>query len=93
MRDAVPGDDEGENAATPPSLTRDTLVDKGVRFGCGAVLAGLIVIASAISGLGEPVGVAGVIIAGLVFVLVCGWLSVTQGERFVRGLIKLMNWL
>ncbi len=76
-----------------PALLDDTLADKAVRFGCGGILAALIILGTVFSGFVEGVEdrtalamcVAGVVAAGL--------LSVACGEPFIRALLKLIKWL
>ncbi len=86
-------DDDQEEDEQPTSLRQDTVVDKAVRFGCGVALGGLVVVALVLFGLGEPFGMAGVIIGGVIFVGACAGLSVAYGEPFIRGLLKLMEWI
>jgi len=44
-------------------------------------------------GLPVPFGMAGVATLWIALVGVVGLLSLTYGERFVRGLLKLISWL
>jgi hypothetical protein len=86
-------DDDQQRGEQPTALTQDTVADKAVRFGCGVGLGGLIVVALVLFGLGEPFGMAGVIIGGVIFVGACAGLSVAYGEPFIRSLLKLMEWI
>jgi hypothetical protein len=35
----------------------------------------------------------GAIVLGVLFVSACGILAVSHGERFIRGLLRLIGWL
>ena len=83
--------DELSPAESP--LSKDSFADKAVRFGCGSLLAGLIVVALVFSGLGEPFGLTGVVAGGIVLVLASGVLSATLGERYLEPLLRLIKWL
>jgi hypothetical protein len=83
---------DGKRTAEP-LLPHDSMADKAVRFGCGAVLAALVVTGLALSGLGEPLSVPVVATAGILVVLVSGGLSIAFGERYLVRLLKLINWL
>jgi hypothetical protein len=76
----------------PPRFTKDTLADKAIRFGCGFVLALLVVTALVLFGILEPLGLRGVVVLGAVFASVTGVLSATQGERVILGLLRLIKW-
>jgi hypothetical protein len=88
-------DGERENDAVeadrPPALTADTWADKGIRFGCGALLATLIVASLAIYvGAGT---VFGAVVVWVVAAVSAGMLAVVGGDRFVKRLLRLMQWL
>jgi hypothetical protein len=74
---------------TTPSLAEDTLADKAVRFGCGAVL-GVAVMAYILMNVAGSMGLAFV---ALVFVFVCGALAVAWGEAFFEKMLRLIQWL
>ena len=76
--------------SSPPTspLATDTIADKVVRFGCGAILGALVVsflLSSVMAG-----GV-GLVIFAAVIVGACGVLAVAYGEGFVDGLLKVMK--
>jgi hypothetical protein len=75
--------------ATP--LATDTLADKGVRFGCGALLGLLLVLG--VAEFGEGLTLEGFIAVGALAVAGCGAFGVTHGERFFSGLLKVFKWL
>jgi hypothetical protein len=88
--DGERGNDDNE-ADRPPALTVDTWADKGIRFGCGALLATLIVASLAIYvGAGT---VFGAVVVCVVASVSAGMLAVVGGERFVKTLLRLMRWL
>jgi hypothetical protein len=86
-------DDQAGQAEADSAFAVDTIADKAVRFGCGAVLASLIVVALVIFGLPVPFGMAGVVTLGILFIGAAGLFSVTHGERFIRGLLRVIAWL
>jgi len=88
----MPCDDQDGDAEIGPALTRDTLADKTMRFGCGAVLGILIAVAVVLAGLGEPFGVTGALMGGVVFAAVCGVLGLAYGKRFLESLVKMAGW-
>jgi hypothetical protein len=88
----MPRDDQ-DDAEVGPALTRDTLADKTMRFGCGAALGVLIAVAVVLAGLGEPFGLTGALIGGVVFAAVCGVLGLAYGNRFLEGLVRMAGWL
>ena len=80
-----------ERRDAPPALAGDSLVDKSVRFGCGALLGMLIFAGLAL--FAEGIGLSGLVALGIVLVAVCGAFAVTHGEPFFVGLLKLIGWL
>ena len=86
-------DDPADVGEGGPAFAQATSADRVVRFGCGAALASLIVTALVMFGLPVPFGMAGVATLWIALVGVVGLLSLTYGERFVRGLLKLISWL
>ena len=72
---------------------RGSFADKAVRFGCGSVLATLVLTFLVLSGLGEPLSVPAVVAGGVVLIVVSGVLSVALGERYLEPLLKLIKWL
>ncbi len=85
-----PSDSESGAPEQPKALARDTWGDKGIRFGCGGALGLLLVAAIGIYAEGSIEGVLG--FGGLVIALF-GTLGVTQGDRFLRGVLGIMKWL
>ena len=86
-------DDQPEEAEGGSAFAVDTIADRAVRFGCGAILASLIVVALVMFGLPVPFGMAGVVTLGILFIGAAGLFSVTHGERFIRGLLRVISWL
>jgi hypothetical protein len=88
-------DDPAEELEDGAAYAVDTVADKAVRFGCGAALASLIFVGSVVFGLAGawPFGMAGVVTLGILFIAAIGLFSVTHGERFLRGLLNVVNWL
>jgi hypothetical protein len=82
-----------EDAERAPAFAVDTAADKAMRFGCGAILASLVLLALGMVGLMEPFGIPAIITICIVSVVAAGVLSVTLGEPFMRGLLKLIDWL
>ena len=80
--------EDRQRTVTPP-LAEDTLTDKTVRFGCGALL-GVAVMAYILMNVS---GGMGLVFVALVFVLVCGALAVTWGEGFFESMLRLIKWL
>ncbi len=78
----------GDAGGPETSLERDTAADKAVRFGCGAVLAGLAVLTLVFLGLGEGFGLAPVTVVGVVVACAAGWAGVRYGEPFLKGLLE-----
>jgi hypothetical protein len=76
-----------------PRFTKDTLADRAIRFGCGFILALLVVTALVMFGILEPLGLSGVVVVGAVFASLSGLVSATQGERVILGLLKVIKWL
>jgi hypothetical protein len=87
----VAKNDQADNAERAPAFAVDTLADKAIRFGCGAVLASLIVVAVVMFGLLE--GIPALATVSVVFIGGAGVFSVTHGERSIRGLLKVVKWL
>jgi hypothetical protein len=92
---------DDEDTKTPnswPILAKATPADRLARFGCGAILAGLISIAIVLYG-GLDVfgptgaGVTAVVVVGVLFIGACAVLSAAYGDRFLRALVKLAKWL
>jgi hypothetical protein len=87
------GEDDGGNseADKPPAFGVDTWADKGIRFGCGALLATLIVASVLVyAGAGFAFGA---VVAWLTASVSCGVLAVLAGDRFVKKLLRIMEWL
>jgi hypothetical protein len=91
MREGIGPDAQPDAQEDARFLLRDTVLDKGVRFGCGTLLGMLMVAAVAITEVGLSLG--GTVVLGALFVSACGILAVSQGERFIRGLLRLTGWL
>ncbi len=81
-----------EDPERPPAFAVDTAADKAVRFGCGAVLAFLLVLAVGMFGLADPLGTPALLTLCTGLVVGAGFLSVTYGEPFIRALLKLIKW-
>jgi hypothetical protein len=76
---------------TPPSLRADTWADRTVRFGCGAVLALLMIGVVVVTADGaSPAAIA---VVALVAIAVCGTLAVMRGEKFVHAVLRVFTWL
>jgi hypothetical protein len=56
-------------------------------------LAALVFVALILGGVGEPFGILGVVLLGIVLVVTSGLLSVTLGERYLDRLLRLIKWL
>jgi hypothetical protein len=84
-------DDRGADPDVAPAFARDTWMDKGVRFGCGAVLATVIVVSVALF---VPVGtVSGVVVVWILASAMCGIVAAVAGGRFLESLLRFMRWL
>ncbi len=82
-----------EDPERPPAFAVDTVADKVVRFGCGAILVFLLLLALAILGvLPESFGTPALVTLCVVLVIGAGSLSVSYGEPFIRALLKLIKW-
>jgi hypothetical protein len=92
---------DDEDRTTPeswPMLARATPADRLARFGCGGILAGLVSAAIVAYGgldlLGATgAGVTAVVVVGVLFIGACAVLSAAYGDRFLRALLKLLEWL
>ena len=89
----MPDDEHAEERELAPAFAKDTPFNKVLRFGCGAILGGLIVVGVLMFGLLQPFGATGVIIGSVIAVGVSGLVSVTHGEAAIRVLLKLIRWL
>jgi hypothetical protein len=83
---------QADDPERAPAFTVDTVADKAVRFGCGAILALLVLLALGMVGFMEPFGIPAVIAICLMVVAASGVLSVAFGEPFIRSLLKLIDW-
>jgi hypothetical protein len=82
------GSDTDHSPGKVPSLATDTMADKAVRFGCGALMAG-IAVAFLLSSV--MAGGTGLILLATSIVLACGVLAVAYGESFIEGLLKVIE--
>ncbi len=87
----VAENDQSDGAERAPAFAVDTFADRAIRFGCGAVLASLVVVALVMSGLLE--GMPALLIISIGFIGAAGLFSVTHGERFIQSLLKVIKWL
>ncbi len=78
----------GDAGRPETSLARDTAADKAVRFGCGALLAGLAFLTLIFFGLGEGIELVPVTVFGVVLVCAAGWAGVRYGDPFLKGLLE-----
>jgi len=86
-------EDDDTEAESWPVLARETTGDRILRAGCGAILAGLIVVALLIYGGLDVFGWPGALVLGAAFIGVCGVLCGTYGNQVVRTLLKVVKWL
>ncbi len=86
-------DDDVKGTESWPVLARDTLADRLAMSGCGTILAGLVTFAMVVYGALDPFGWPGAVVLGALFISASGVLSAVYGARFVRALLKLMEWL
>ena len=84
-------DDQGHEPG--PALSHDTAVDKALRFGCGALLGGLVLLGLGLLGLGEGLGGSAVAVGALIFLTAAGLAGLGFGEPFLQSLLKLIKWL
>jgi hypothetical protein len=92
LPDSTRRDDEGLDGVAP-GLVRDTPAEKAVRFGCGAALGALMMLGIVMTGLAEPIGMTGVLVAAGVLTVSAGLAGVARGEPAIRGLLKAIKWL
>ena len=71
------------------SLSNETVSDKAVRFGCGAVIGVAILVSLVIYGVVEDER--GLVVGGIA-VLGCGILAALGGDRAVGALLKVLKW-
>ena len=90
MTDERPNNASGGPGPASP-LGGDSLVDKSVRFGCGAFLG--ISIFAGVALFAEGIGLPGLIALGILLVGVCGIFATTHGEPFLMSLLKVIKWL
>ncbi|NER37452.1 MAG: hypothetical protein F6J93_26400 [Oscillatoria sp. SIO1A7] len=74
---------------TPPPPNRPDRFELSVRFVCGAILG--IVIAISAGLLWEAQSLAGVLIGGLIFALIFGFLTARYGDKFWKFLADLFH--
>ncbi len=74
-------------------MSADTAVDKALRFGCGALLGGLVLLTFGLLGLGEGLSGSAVGVIALILVVAAGLAGLGFGERFLQSLLKLVKWL
>ncbi len=84
-------DDEAEGESSPV-LGRLTHADRLTRFGCGAILAGLVAFVMLLSGGLDLFGWPGAGVVGALLIGACGVLSAAYGDRFIRFLLKAAEW-
>ncbi len=82
---------ESEEAEAWPALAKQTLADKAMRFGCGAV-AGALVASGLVFGL-ELVDLRIVVGCVLAFGAACGSVTVVYGDRMIKKLLKAIDWM
>jgi hypothetical protein len=82
---------ESEEAEAWPALAKQTLADKALRFGCGAVPG--VLVASVVVSVLDLVDLRIVVGFVLAFGAVCGSLAVVYGDRVIKELLKAIDWI
>ena len=69
----------------------DSPSDRALRFGCGALLGIVIVLALGLGGVAQG-DLSLLVVLGLVVVVTCGLLGASHGDRFFKAVVSRLDW-